>query len=267
MFPTIRTAFGGSGRSNSIAWLARRFSSLCNQADEKVFDKVVVITDRITLDRQLQDTINQFEHAIGVVESINKDSAQENLFGTIFFVKSEQLAIHGRGRPSHKQLYRRLSVDIRELRDRMGGLPRPAQANTVWKGIWHGEVHHSTALEGNTLAQREVGRLLEEGLAVGNRILREYLEVKGYAVAAECVYGHVAAPSKHPRTGPLTTLADVRMVHHKAMAPLWEVVSHRMPPIVNALAPSSTRHPKREARPKWAIAVRLNGYPERGYTA
>ena len=66
----------GSGKSNSIAWLAHRFSSLHNQADEKVFDKVVVITDRIILDRQLQDTISQFEHAIGVVQSIDKDAGQ-----------------------------------------------------------------------------------------------------------------------------------------------------------------------------------------------
>ena len=66
----------GSGKSNSIAWLAHRFSSLHNQADQKTFDKVVVITDRIILDRQLQDTISQFEHAIGVVRSIDKDAGQ-----------------------------------------------------------------------------------------------------------------------------------------------------------------------------------------------
>ena len=66
----------GSGKSNSIAWLAHRFSSLHDRADQKVFDKVVVITDRIILDRQLQDTISQFEHAIGVVQSIDKDAGQ-----------------------------------------------------------------------------------------------------------------------------------------------------------------------------------------------
>ena len=152
-------------------------------------------------------------------------SNQDNLFGNIIFVKSEQLAVSGRGRPSNKQLYHRLYVEIRELRDRMGGLPRPADANAVWKGIWHGEVHHSTAIEGNTLEQREVERLLEEGLAIGNRQLREYLEVKGYADAAEWVYGQVI-PSGHVRTDPLITLADVRMIHYKAMAPVWEVVPH-----------------------------------------
>ena len=66
----------GSGKSNSIAWLSHRFSSLHNAEDNKVFDKVVVITDRIILDRQLQDTISQFEHAIGVVQRIDKSAAQ-----------------------------------------------------------------------------------------------------------------------------------------------------------------------------------------------
>ncbi|MEM9034578.1 MAG: type I restriction endonuclease [Actinomycetota bacterium] len=65
----------GSGKSNTIAWLAHRLSSL-HAADEKVFDRIVVITDRVVLDRQLQDTIYQFEHAHGVVEKIDEDSAQ-----------------------------------------------------------------------------------------------------------------------------------------------------------------------------------------------
>ena len=47
-----------------------------NNDDQKVFDKVVVITDRIILDRQLQETISQFEHAIGVVERIDEGSSQ-----------------------------------------------------------------------------------------------------------------------------------------------------------------------------------------------
>lgn len=66
----------GSGKSNTIAWLAHRLSSLHDTADHKVFDKVVVITDRLILDRQLQDTIYQFEHAHGVVQKIDTDSAQ-----------------------------------------------------------------------------------------------------------------------------------------------------------------------------------------------
>ena len=66
----------GSGKSNTIAWLAHRLSSLHAADDRKVFDKVVVITDRLVLDRQLQDTIYQFEHTHGVVEKIDQDSSQ-----------------------------------------------------------------------------------------------------------------------------------------------------------------------------------------------
>ena len=66
----------GSGKSNTIAWTAHRLSTLHDSQDRKVFDKVVVITDRVILDRQLQDTIYQFEHARGVVVRIDQDSAQ-----------------------------------------------------------------------------------------------------------------------------------------------------------------------------------------------
>jgi len=66
----------GSGKSNTIAWLAHRLSSLHNAANERVYDTVVVITDRRVLDKQLQDTIYQFEHRQGVVEKIDEDSKQ-----------------------------------------------------------------------------------------------------------------------------------------------------------------------------------------------
>lgn len=66
----------GSGKSNSIAWLAYRLSSLYNAADKKIFDSVIVITDRQVLDRQLQNTIYQFEHKTGVVQNIEVDSKQ-----------------------------------------------------------------------------------------------------------------------------------------------------------------------------------------------
>ena len=66
----------GSGKSNTIAWLAHRLSSLHNDLDERLFDSVVVITDRVVLDRQLQNTIYQFDHRQGVVQKIDEDSRQ-----------------------------------------------------------------------------------------------------------------------------------------------------------------------------------------------
>lgn len=66
----------GSGKSNSIAWLAYRLSSLHNDTDKRIFDSVIVVTDRKVLDQQLQNTIYQFEHKTGVVQRIDKDSTQ-----------------------------------------------------------------------------------------------------------------------------------------------------------------------------------------------
>ncbi len=66
----------GSGKTNSISWLSHRLSSLHTEKDEKVFDCVVVITDRKVLDKQLQDAIYQIEHAQGVVKAIDEDSKQ-----------------------------------------------------------------------------------------------------------------------------------------------------------------------------------------------
>ncbi len=66
----------GSGKSNTIAWLAHRLSSLHNEQNERVFDSVIVVTDRVVLDQQLQDTVYQFEHKMGVVQKIDDDSRQ-----------------------------------------------------------------------------------------------------------------------------------------------------------------------------------------------
>jgi len=66
----------GSGKSNSIAWLAYRLSTLHNKTDERIFNSVIVVTDRLVLDQQLQNTIYQFEHKTGVVQKIDKDSTQ-----------------------------------------------------------------------------------------------------------------------------------------------------------------------------------------------
>jgi type I restriction enzyme R subunit len=66
----------GSGKTNSISWLSHRLASLHDGQDRKVFDCVVVITDRRVLDQQLQDAIYQIEHAQGVVKAIDQDSKQ-----------------------------------------------------------------------------------------------------------------------------------------------------------------------------------------------
>ena len=66
----------GSGKSNTIGWLAHRLASLHDGGNQRVYDSVIVITDRVVLDQQLQDTIYQFEHKRGVVEKIDESSRQ-----------------------------------------------------------------------------------------------------------------------------------------------------------------------------------------------
>lgn len=64
----------GSGKSNTIAWLAHQLATLHDHADKRVFDSIVVVTDRRVLDRQLQANMRQFEQTLGVVENIDTTS-------------------------------------------------------------------------------------------------------------------------------------------------------------------------------------------------
>lgn len=64
----------GSGKSNSIAWTAHNLSDLHNAEDRKVFDKIIIITDRRVLDRQLRDTVSQFEQQHDVVRGVTSSA-------------------------------------------------------------------------------------------------------------------------------------------------------------------------------------------------
>ena len=66
----------GSGKSNTIAWTAHQLSRLHGPDDQPIFDKVVVITDRKVLDRQLQETVAGLDHTPGTIVRIDENSAQ-----------------------------------------------------------------------------------------------------------------------------------------------------------------------------------------------
>jgi len=66
----------GSGKSNTIAWHAHQLSTLHDEQNRRVFDSIIVVSDRRVLDRQLQRAVSQFEHTLGVVENIDKNSLQ-----------------------------------------------------------------------------------------------------------------------------------------------------------------------------------------------
>lgn len=73
----------GSGKSNSIAWIAYRCASAFDKKDNPIFDSVIVVTNRIVLDSQLQDTINSFEHRAGLVECITQQKGSRGLVDAI----------------------------------------------------------------------------------------------------------------------------------------------------------------------------------------
>ncbi len=66
----------GSGKSNSIAWLTHQLANLYDENDQKVFDTIVVITDRRVLDKQLRETVLRFQKMDGVVAKVDKSSTQ-----------------------------------------------------------------------------------------------------------------------------------------------------------------------------------------------
>ena len=136
-----------------------------------------------------------------------------------------KISANNRGRPTRAAVYERLRVQIGELRERLGGLPSPDEADGIWRGIWLEEAHHSTAIEGNTLVLKQVEQLLEEGRAVGNKELAEYMEVRGYADAANWVYGQALDPGAWS-SGELLSLTELRHIHRLALTPVWDVAPH-----------------------------------------
>ncbi len=138
----------GSGKSNTIAWLTHRLASLHDADNARVFDSVIVVTDRVVLDQQLQDTIYQFEHKRGVVEKIDESSRQlaealENAVPIIIttlqkfpFVSRRLVKMaEDRGETGTGDLpTRRCAVVIDEAHSSQGG-----EAATELKGVLAGE--------------------------------------------------------------------------------------------------------------------------------
>lgn len=69
----------GSGKSNSIAWIAYRLASIHDEENNPIFNSVIVVTNRVVLDSQLQDTINSFDHTAGLVDAIDDKKRSRGL--------------------------------------------------------------------------------------------------------------------------------------------------------------------------------------------
>ena len=131
----------------------------------------------------------------------------------------------GRGRPPRSAVFERLHVAMEDMERRFGGLPSLMEAEEIWRNIWREETHNSTAIEGNTLVQREVDELLERGLTGHrNKALVEYLEVRGYATAADWVYRTGIDPTHGDWSdGELLTMQEVRRIHAMTVDLAWSI--------------------------------------------
>lgn len=150
------------------------------------------------------------------------------------------------GRPSRRAVFEQFAAAVAEL-ESLGGLPAFDDTADLWHDLWHMEVHHSTAVEGNTLVLREVEQLLDEGRAVGAKELKDYMEVLGYAEASRWVFEQ--SGNVRTRQGDrLVTLTELRQLHHVAMTRVWEVAPH--PAAEPSEAPGSFRRHEIAAFPR-----------------
>lgn len=69
----------GSGKTNSIAWMAHRLTSLHNTNNEVIFDNIIVVTDRVIVDRQLQRAIMALDHQPGLINVMDDDCTSQDL--------------------------------------------------------------------------------------------------------------------------------------------------------------------------------------------
>lgn len=129
-----------------------------------------------------------------------------------------------RGRKDRETIYAWFAAAIAEL-DNYGGLPKPYEAKNLWNELWHLEAHNSTAIEGNTLVLREVEELLEQGRAVGSKVLKDYMEVQGYAEASQWVYERAVTKDEWTHDG-LIIVTEIRQIHERVMSKAWAVEKH-----------------------------------------
>lgn len=114
----------GSGKSNNIAWTAHRLSTLHDDKDQAIFDTVIVVTDRVVLDRQLQDTISKFQQTPGyvrVIDGTSRDLAKAIADGAKIVVSTIQKFSTDRVQELKTQAGKKFAIIVDEAHSSQAG--------------------------------------------------------------------------------------------------------------------------------------------------
>ena len=73
----------GSGKTNTIAWLSHRLSTLHDANEDQIFDTIIVVTDRCVVDNQLQKAVLSLDHKDGLIRVMDEDCSSKDLEAAI----------------------------------------------------------------------------------------------------------------------------------------------------------------------------------------
>ncbi|WP_299651191.1 type I restriction endonuclease [uncultured Jannaschia sp.] len=127
----------GSGKSNTIAWAAHHLATLHDENDRPVFDTIIIVTDRVVLDRQLQSTVSSFAQTKNYVKPIDGTSRQlrealekgaKIIISTIHKFSTDQLSV------LRNEESRRFAIIIDEAHSSQSGKHADSMARVLAEG-------------------------------------------------------------------------------------------------------------------------------------
>lgn len=147
----------GSGKTNTIAWLAHRLSSLHDNENKVIFNTVCIITDRIVVDRQLQNAVLSLEHKAGLIKVMDEKCTSKDLAD----------ALNGNTKiivtTIHKFMY--IQELVQELKSKTFAViideAHSSTAGTAMEAVTHA-LSESRKQEGEEPEEKSMGDLIED---------------------------------------------------------------------------------------------------------
>ena len=150
----------GSGKTNTIAWLAHRLASLHDRENKIIFDTVCIITDRIVVDRQLQNAVLSLEHKAGLIKVMDEKCTSKDLAD----------ALNGNTKiivtTIHKFMY--IQELVQELKSKTFAViideAHSSTAGTAMEAVTHA-LSENRGIEGEDQEEKSMGDLIEDEIA------------------------------------------------------------------------------------------------------